>query len=128
MRLIGYLWAFPITAVGLLLALISLLSGGSLKLRCGVLEVAGGLAGWLLRGNWLWRGGAAMTLGHVILARDADCLERSRPHELHHVRQYERWGLLLLPVYWLVGWWLWCRGFHPYLDHPLEPPPGVPDR
>jgi hypothetical protein len=93
-------------------------------LRNGVVEVAGGLVGQLLRGNSHWPGGAAVTLGHVILARDAECLVRSRPHEMCHVRQFERWGPLLLPIYWLVGAWLWCRGYHPYLDHPLEPPTG----
>lgn len=124
MRLVGYLWAFPVTAAGLLLALVAALSGGSAHWRGGVVEVSGGLVGRMLRGNRLWRGGAAMTLGHVILARDADCLERSRRHEAVHVRQFERWGPLLLPAYWLVGAWLWCRGYHPYLDHPLEPPPG----
>lgn len=66
-----------------------------------------------------------MTLGHVILARDVECLTRSRNHELHHVRQFERWGILLLPLYWMVGVWLWWRGYHPYLDHPFEPPPNV---
>ena len=64
-----------------------------------------------------------MALGHVILARDADCLERSRAHELFHVRQFEWWGPLLLPAYWAVSAWLLWRGYHPYLDHPLEPPP-----
>lgn len=123
MRLLGYLWAFPVTAVGLLLAVVAVVSGGSAHLRAGVVEVSDGLVGWLLRGNRIWRGGAAMALGHVILARDADCLEQSRPHELLHVRQFERWGPLLVPVYWLVCAWLWSRGCHPYLDHPLEPPP-----
>jgi hypothetical protein len=123
MRLVGYLWAFPVTTVGLLLALIAVLSGGSVHWHGGVVEVTGGLAGKLLCGSRLWRGAAAMTLGHVILARDAGCLERSRPHELYHVRQFERWGPLLLPAYWLVAAWLWLRGYHPYLDHPLEPPP-----
>jgi hypothetical protein len=123
MRLLGYLWAFPVTAIGLGLALLAVLTGGSIHPRAGVLEVTGGLAGWLLRGNRLWRGGAAMTLGHVVFARDAECLERSRPHEARHVRQFERWGPLLLPVYWIVCAWLWCSGRDPYLDHPLEPPP-----
>jgi hypothetical protein len=59
----------------------------------------------------------------VVLARDADCLARSREHELAHVRQFERWGPLLPPVYLSIAAWLWCRGYHPYLDHPLEPPP-----
>jgi hypothetical protein len=118
MRLIGYLWAFPITAVGLLLAVGAVLSGGSMRSRGGVVEVSGGLVAWLLRGNHLWQGGAAMALGHVIFARDAECLERSRAHEMCHVHLFERWGPLLLPMYWLVGAWLWCRGYHPYLDHP----------
>jgi hypothetical protein len=123
MRLVGYLWAFPVTAVGLLLALIAALSGGSVGLREGIVEGTGGLVGSLLRGNRFWWGGAAMALGHVILARDADCLDQSRKHEVYHVHQFEWWGPLLIPVYWLVALWLWFRGYHPYLDHPLEPPP-----
>jgi hypothetical protein len=124
MRPIGYLWAFPVTAIGLCLAGVAVLSGGSVQVSGGVVEVFGGLVGRLLRGNQLWQGCAALALGHVILARDRECLERSRSHETYHVRQFERWGFLLLPAYWLIGAWLWCRGCHPYLDHPLEPPPG----
>jgi hypothetical protein len=123
MQFLGYLWAAPVTAVGLLLALAARVSGGSMRCRDGVIEACSGLVAWLLRGGRLWGGGAAMTLGHVILARDAECLARSRVHELAHVRQFERWGPLLLPAYWLVGAWLRCRGYHPYLDHPFEPPP-----
>jgi len=123
MRLLGYLWAAPVTAVGLLLALTALATGGTVKFRRGVVEAYGGLVAWLLTGGRRWHGGAAMTLGHVILARNDKCLTDSRNHELAHVRQFERWGPLLLPAYWLVGAWLWCRGYHPYLDHPFEPPP-----
>jgi hypothetical protein len=124
MRLIRYLWAFPVTVVGLSLAFLASVSGGSVHIRGGIVEASGGLVGWLLRGGRFHDGGAAMTLGHVVLARDADCLVRSRAHELAHVRQFELWGVFLLPAYWLVAAWLWCRGRHPYLDHPFEPPPG----
>ena len=123
LRLFGYLWAFPVTAVGLVLVLLGSATGGSTRVKGGVVEAWGGLPGRLLRGGRYHHGGAAVTLGHVILARDADCLERSRPHELVHVRQYEHWGPFLLPVYWIIGWWLRVRGYHPYLDHPMEPPP-----
>jgi hypothetical protein len=121
--IIGYLWAAPMSALGLFPAVLSSLSGGTVRIRDGVVEAHGGLLGSALRCGTFRTGGAAVTLGHVILARNADCLERSRKHELHHVRQYERWGPLLVPVYWLIGAWLSCRGYHPYLDHPLEPPP-----
>ena len=65
-----------------------------------------------------------MTLGHVILARDAECLARSRDHEMVHVRQFEGWGPLFCRRTRCVAAWLRYRGFHPYLDHPFEPPPG----
>ncbi|HEX4611619.1 MAG TPA: hypothetical protein VH092_25715 [Urbifossiella sp.] len=120
LRLLGYLWAAPVTAVGLVPVLLAVATGGAVGVRGGVVEAQGGC----LRRHL--RGGAAAALGHVILARDAACLERSRAHELAHVRQFARWGPLLLPAYWLVAGWLWLRGRHPYLDHPFEPPPGEP--
>lgn len=123
MKLVGYLWALPVTLLGLLLALLAVCTGGAASVCDGVVEAHGGLVGVLLRGGRLWRGGAAMALGHVVLARDADCLKRSRAHETAHVRQFERWGPLLLPAYWPIAAWLALRGFDPYLDHPLEPPP-----
>ena len=120
---LGYLWALPVTFIGLSLALFVRLSGGKIGRRGYVLEVHGGVLKWFLRAGRLWKGGAAMTVGEVILARDASCLARSRAHEMKHVRQFERWGVFLLPVYFLIGAWLWVRGFDPYLDHPMEPPP-----
>ncbi len=121
-RLLRYLWPAPVTAAGLALAGAAALTGGRVEVRDGVVEACGGCLSRLLRGGPLWRGGAAMTLGHVILARDAACLDRSRAHELHHVRQFEQWGPLLLPAFWLVGIWLHARGRDPYLHHPMEPP------
>ena len=123
MTIIGYVWAAPITIVGLLVAFATACSGGSIRVREGVVEAVGGFAGWFLRGGRFWRGGAAMTLGHVLFARDADCLARSRSHEMAHVRQFEKWGPLLLPAHWIVSLWLRWRGLDPYLDHPFEPIP-----
>jgi hypothetical protein len=114
--LLAYLWAFPATALGLVLTLAAIATGGRARLVAGVLEVHGGIAQRLLRRG----GGAAMTLGHVILGRDQACLERSRSHERVHVRQYERWGPLLLPLYVLAGWGARRRGLDAHLDNPFE--------
>lgn len=122
-RIGGYLWAMPVTAMGVLLAIAAVLTGGTMRVRGGVIKCFGGCTRWLLRGSPIHRGGAALTLGHVILARDVDCLVHSRLHELHHVRQFEKWEPLLIPVFWAIALWLRCRGLDPYLDHPLEPPP-----
>ena len=61
-----------------------------------------------------------MTLGHVILGQNAQCLERSRRHEQVHVRQYERWGPLFLPAYFLLSLGLWLRRRDAYYENPFE--------
>jgi hypothetical protein len=63
---------------------------------------------------------AAITLGHVVLARSAADLARCRLHELVHVRQYERWGPLFPPLYLLASCSALLRGTHPYLDNHFE--------
>lgn len=104
----GYMWAAPLSCAGLLLGA---LSGVTPVAREGVLLFRGvrGLPGRMLR----WRGFAAATLGHVILAIDEPSPRLLR-HELLHVRQAERLGPLFVPVY-LAG--LLRYG---YRNNPLE--------
>ncbi len=121
LRLPGYLWALPVTLVGLLFVPVACLTGGRFRIVAGVIEVQGGLVATFLRGSFLgFRGGAAMTLGHVILGRNVQCLETSRAHERVHVRQFERWGPLLLPLYFLAGRRARWRGLDPHLDNLFE--------
>ncbi|MCX7401465.1 MAG: hypothetical protein NT138_27595 [Planctomycetales bacterium] len=123
MQILRYLWALPATLLGLPLVFTAKLTGGRVRMRDGVIAVSGGASARLLYPSWFHQGGAAMTFGHVIIARDEKCLYQSWNHERHHVRQFEQWGLLLIPAYWLVGFVLWFRGYDPYLDNPFEPPP-----
>lgn len=119
-RLAAYLWASPTTAVGLLFAPFALLGGGW-QVVDGILELHGGFVRWFLRHATLLPGGAsAMTLGHVVLGQDLDCLEWSRAHERVHVRQCERWGPFFLPAYGIGSLIAWARGKHPYRDNPFE--------
>lgn len=65
-----YLWASPNTLLGLSIAAIACLTGGSLAIVRGVVEVQGGFATtFLRRGVPLIGSAAAMTLGHVILGQ-----------------------------------------------------------
>lgn len=118
-RLLRYLWVSPNSLVGLSLALLAL-PGGRLGVRAGVCEACGG---WLP--GLMGRKVQAVTLGHVILARNAAQLERWREHELVHVRQYELYGPGFLPAYLLLAIWQGLRGRHPYRDHPLERQAGL---
>jgi len=121
-RILGYVWASPATSFGILFAATSLLTGGSVRMREGIIAVSCGASAMLLYPSWFHRGGAAMTFGHVIIARDEKCLNQSWNHERHHVRQFEQWGLFLSPACWLVSFVLRFRGYDPYLDNPFEPP------
>lgn len=62
----------------------------------------------------------AMTLGHVVLARNQDCFVITLPHELVHVRQYERWGPLFIPAYLCCSAIISARGGDSYRDNPFE--------
>lgn len=126
MRSIGFvvvrtavvLWASPWTLVGLSLGLAGLLTGGRVRRGPGIIEFHGGAVRWLL--HHLPAEPFAMTLGHTVLGLTEASLDIAQPHELVHVRQYERWGPLFIPAYlgcWLV---LWLKGKDGYRDNPFE--------
>jgi hypothetical protein len=119
-RTLLYLWAGPTTIIGIFLALASL-RRGHVAIVDGVIEAHGPF----LRRALAWltplaRGADAMTLGHVVIGRDARALELTRAHERVHVRQYELWGPLFVPAYLLAGAWALIQGTHPYFDNRFE--------
>lgn len=116
-RAFAYAWASPTTLLGLV-------AGAACRaewqVRDGVLEGAGpGVA----RGFELVaprRGIVAMTLGHVVLGRDAIALDETRDHERVHVAQCERWGAAFVPAYLAASAMAWARGGDAYRDNPFE--------
>lgn len=117
---LAILWASPWTLFGLVIGVLTLGIGGRIQRTGRVVEFWGRGPAFFLRTFPLVRGAQAVTFGHTVLARDFSSLERSRLHELVHVRQYERWGVLFVPAY--LFWWcfLWLAGRNPYLDNPFE--------
>jgi len=121
LRILLYLWPLPVTLLGMLVALIARSSGGKLQRVNGVLESAGGWPARVLRHGFPFSGAvAAITLGHVVLGVSLDALKATRAHERAHVRQFERWGVLLLVLYPLAGLFAWLRGGNPYRDNVFE--------
>lgn len=116
-----YLWALPVTLLGMLVVLVVRSSGGVLQRVDGVLEAAGGWPAWVLRRGFPFSGPvAAITLGHVVVGVSLADLALTRAHERAHVRQFERWGTLMLVLYPLAGLFVWARGGNPYRDNPFE--------
>lgn len=110
LRLLAYLWAAPATALGLLAGAIALLLGARVRRERGVLEFAGGELGQIISALPRPVAFAGITLGHVILGTTREALDELRDHEHVHVRQYERWGVFLLPAYLLSSCWQAARG------------------
>lgn len=73
-------------------------------------------ASWPRRLGWRYR---AITFGHVVLCVD-EADDELLDHELVHVTQYERWGILLWPAYAAASLWARLRGGHPYRDNHFE--------
>lgn len=109
MQTVRYIWAAPCTAVGLVLAAPVLLFGGTARIHSGVIEVA--LSGSEPRARVLL---SAITFGHVVLGRTEQLLVQLRAHELQHVRQYERWGVVFFLAYPASSLYQLLRGRNPY--------------
>ncbi len=103
-------WAAPASLLGLLLAPVF----ETRRLTHGILVCEG--SSWPRRLGWRYR---AITFGHVVLSV-GDLDDRVLRHELVHVRQYERWGILLWPAYAMASLWAKLRGGHAYWDNHFE--------
>ncbi|HVO87470.1 MAG TPA: hypothetical protein VMV45_02930 [Casimicrobiaceae bacterium] len=115
-----YLWALPATLVGLAFACVALGAGATLRVVDGVIEVAGGRTGRIVRLFPTSFRFVAITLGHVVIAIDHDVLACVRAHERVHVQQYERWGALFFPLYLASSIVQLARGRNPYLYNRFE--------
>jgi hypothetical protein len=119
-RLIGYLWALPVSLPAAGVALLSLATGGTAEWREGALESSGGILRWVLRRVYPPMSITAITLGHVILAQTEIDLERTRAHERIHVRQYERWGPFFPALYVAASLIAFLEGGDAYFDNRFE--------
>lgn len=115
LQIARYVLAAPCTAMGLVLAVLILLLGGTAEIHCGVIEVA--LSRSERKARVMLR---AITFGHVVLGRSKQALAQLRAHELQHVKQYERWGLVFFLAYPASSLYQLLRGRNPYWFNHFE--------
>jgi hypothetical protein len=115
-----FVWASPYTILGLVIGGIGLCTGGHARIRGRTVEFYGGATKWFVRRLPHGASTRGFTLGHAILGQTAEGLDLARPHELVHVRQFERWGLFMGPAYVLSSIVLWIAGRDWYRDNPFE--------
>jgi hypothetical protein len=121
-NLIGIAWAAPLTLFGLLVALPVVLCRGRLEAvrsPAPALLIRGPLADFLLRHHPF---GAmnAMAIGHVVVASHDGLSPRVLVHELAHVRQAARWGILFPFAYLASSLWAVLRGKDAYWHNTFE--------
>lgn len=90
---LGFLWCLPYTLLGLVLALLSLGRPRAVG-NVLVVESARGWAHLFLTR----RGFGAVTFGRLIISA-VPMTAALLVHEREHVRQYETWGPLFMPLY-----------------------------
>ena len=121
--LLGIIWAVPLTAVGLLLALPVMLWRGEVHLvrsaRAPALLFNGPLADYLLERH-PFGAMCAMAIGHVVIAERSSLTRRILTHELAHVRQAACWGILFPLVYLAASAWALLRGQDAYWNNAFE--------
>lgn len=113
-------WASPYSALGLLIGLSGLCFGGRMRVRGRTIECYDGGVKWMVQRMPHGQFTLALTLGHIILGQTAASLDVAREHEAVHVAQYERWGILMLPTYFLCSIYVWLTGRRFYRDNPFE--------
>ncbi len=110
-RVAAALWAAPLTTLGMAVALASgARPRWDARRRCLVATGVAGPSAVALRTV----GAGANTVGQVVLCRADDPSSTLLDHEAVHVRQAERLGPALVPVY------LWANALFGYRDNPLE--------
>lgn len=117
LRWVAYLWAVPTTMLGLLAVAVT---APRVRVVDGVLKAHGPRVARLLDLVAPQVFVLAMTLGHVVIARDAAALDDTRAHERVHVGQAERWGVAFVPAYLLASVVAWARGGDAYADNVFE--------
>lgn len=110
-RVAGTVWASPLTAAGLLMGATT---GGRARWDaehgCLVIEGATRGSARLLKTV----GAGANAVGHVVVSTYDEIPPLVLAHEAGHVRQAERLGPLLFPIY------LWSSARYGYRDNPIE--------
>lgn len=118
--LVKITWASPWSLCGAGVGVLGLLTGGGVRRVGRIVEFWSGLIPLVLRYCPFIAGSPVATFGHVVVGRSKRHLDACRPHQMVHVRQYECWGPLFVPMYLLYWFVLWFQGKHPYYDNPFE--------
>ena len=120
--LLGVLWALPLTLIGIALALPTIVCRGHLYLvreSTPALLVSGPFADYLLARH-PFGAMSAMAIGHIVIADRQALTKQILTHELAHVGQAARWGIVFPFAYLASSAWAALRGRDAYWHNIFE--------
>lgn len=124
-RGLGYLWASPLTVLGVAYAftfeVFRWYRWFGISDDAMVWIVDKGAPSWL---TWLWKGWGGHAIGNVVVLRSQPAGSESiiLRHEKRHVEQCMKLGILQ-PLVYLINFLaikIACPDSHPYYDNPME--------
>jgi hypothetical protein len=122
LSLLGIVWALPLTILGLLLAFPVLAWRGrayAVRDSTPALLIHGPFGDFLLE-HHPFGAMSAMAIGHVVLSEQKGLTRQILTHELEHVRQAARWGILFPFAYIASSLWAKLRGRDAYWHNVFE--------
>lgn len=119
---LGILWALPLSLIGFLIALPVLLLQGRMMIfnadTCAL--VVRGWFGDRLLARHPFGVMSAMAIGHVVIVAQDALTIRILTHELEHVSQAARWGVLFPIAYLAASAWEIMHGRDAYWHNRFE--------
>jgi hypothetical protein len=119
-QFVRYLWPLPFSLLAALALILVVPLSVSFARRDGALQAYGPGAALLLRIVVPWMAASGLTIGHVLIYRNQADARTLHAHEIVHVRQWERWGLLFPLAYGVASVRAAMAGGHYYRDNVFE--------
>lgn len=119
---LGIVWASPLSMIGLLFGIpIMLLRGRAYLIHddTPALLIRGPFADFLLARH-PFGAMCAMAIGHIVIGEKQGLTRQILTHELAHVRQAARWGILFPFAYLAASAWAILRGRDAYWHNTFE--------
>lgn len=122
-RVLGILWALPLTLFGMALAVPILLWRGKVRVvmqaATPALMISGPVADYMLDRH-PFGPMCAMAIGHLVIAEKRGLTPQVLTHELAHVRQAAWWGILFPIAYLAASAWAVLHGQDAYWHNVFE--------